>query len=886
MVQPITWRNVEAPDLTGAGRLLQAAQNSFGAGLDGLRTELANRQATEDANWKQQRANNYEDLLAQVASRYATPEQFQAGQRDGSIQALLSGYGAGGIDQAQARQFLDTRLATLQDRALRTIQYDNTQRDERMRPFIQQAEAAAAENRPLDFNILTSVPGMENYLGRLAQARVTGERTFNAEERAQAGETRAQADQRMQEAEAPVRRRLLNAQASQAEAAAEDLASGSKQRAREMELERMLFPRQHAAMVEQRKSSPFSEGLLGEGNSQEVARKAFTDAGIKGEDLSRAMSLYNRYAKEGVVVGKGTDGKGGTRYDVPVATFIEEVLANSGKLKNNWLGFGSEPEAIGSSLEKRFLDDNYRAQYARGLEAHQFLTGQNGLTLGAPGFNGSGGTRPAASVFTGQGGRGDPAPGSGIVQPNERMPDSREGSAADIAELRQELAQARSPQAKAALQSALDAKLAAATQAPQPTPAPVAAAVPTPTQAAAQAVAAPVWQPDPALERQVRQERAEAIVDPNKRLSQSSLDYLKAKDLAYSQGGSTGSELEQIRARDLAAAKEKVAAPWNVSSAAQPLDPVTEAAMRRAATNMTTSQPVKGVVPGSNQDRSFAPMPQGRPGIYDSPETWARYRAGQGASTQASVRAVDNAIDKKMGVKAVPYVNSAGEVAGQAPALQPTALNPTPTKAQATTSFSVDASGRQQDAPPVEIPKEVKLAKPETVVRAANWSELKGGGQKVLATFVQDGDTAKFDNGITCRADLIDAQETEHTKYNSKAVGQPYGEKARQTLQGLIENKEVTVRVTQPEPDKHGRYFCQISVEGKDVDLSMVQAGAAELYKRFINDPRLSSTEQQKRTARASILSSAEKTARDSKQGIWSLPNYESPETYRRRIEQ
>lgn len=143
-----------------------------------------------------------------------------------------------------------------------------------------------------------------------------------------------------------------------------------------------------------------------------------------------------------------------------------------------------------------------------------------------------------------------------------------------------------------------------------------------------------------------------------------------------------------------------------------------------------------------------------------------------------------------------------------------------------------------------------------------------------MVTYVGDGDGAtlkrKDGSELVCRIDTIDAPETAKPRYGKP--GQPFGEEAKRTLQGMIERKEVTVRVTKPaEEGKYGRSYCKIEVEGVGVDQKMIEAGAAWLYRRYSDDPK---------------LGAAEDKARKQKKGLWAQPNPEEPEAFRRRINQ
>lgn len=151
-------------------------------------------------------------------------------------------------------------------------------------------------------------------------------------------------------------------------------------------------------------------------------------------------------------------------------------------------------------------------------------------------------------------------------------------------------------------------------------------------------------------------------------------------------------------------------------------------------------------------------------------------------------------------------------------------------------------------AKPIEIPTDVKWQKPVTAIRATG-SNVTGATGKARIFFVPDGDTAFGENAdgstLACRIDGIDAPEVA-SKRTGKG-GQPYGEESKKSLQQMILNKEVTVRITKPSVNgsNYGRDMCQIEIEGKDVSVELLRAGAAWVYTHFINDPRLKAIQEE-----------------------------------------
>ena len=164
----------------------------------------------------------------------------------------------------------------------------------------------------------------------------------------------------------------------------------------------------------------------------------------------------------------------------------------------------------------------------------------------------------------------------------------------------------------------------------------------------------------------------------------------------------------------------------------------------------------------------------------------------------------------KVGAFEVPKATSSGQAAaGQSPAKPQTDH----------VVVNVGTGETRPASKPIEIPKDVQWQKPVTAVRG---DIPKSGTVKAVVTFVPDGDTVfgKQSDGsaLACRIDGIDAPEV-----NSKRTGkpgQPYGEESKKTLQDMILNKEVTVRITKPSVNgsNYGRDMCQIEIEGKDAD--------------------------------------------------------------------
>ena len=120
---------------------------------------------------------------------------------------------------------------------------------------------------------------------------------------------------------------------------------------------------------------------------------------------------------------------------------------------------------------------------------------------------------------------------------------------------------------------------------------------------------------------------------------------------------------------------------------------------------------------------------------------------------------------------------------------------------------------------------------------------------------VTDGDTLVVQGDIRVRLAQIDAPERK----------QAYGPEAKAALLELVHNAPVTV--VYDKTDRYGRVIGQLYVGGKDVNLAMVEAGMAWVYRDY---PHTVAYEH------------AEATARDHGVGLWTQSNPMPPWAYRR----
>lgn len=156
-------------------------------------------------------------------------------------------------------------------------------------------------------------------------------------------------------------------------------------------------------------------------------------------------------------------------------------------------------------------------------------------------------------------------------------------------------------------------------------------------------------------------------------------------------------------------------------------------------------------------------------------------------------------------------------------------------------------------------------------------------GQDVIRTVtgtvvkISDGDTIHLhtpeQTKLKVRLYGIDTPETDkinnHTGRVSKP-GQPYGEEAKNALENKIMGKEVKLDIL--DMDKYRRMVGIIYLDGRNINLEMVREGYAEAYIEYLKEPY-------KR-----LFLEAEKEARSAKKGMWSLPEYERPKDFRKRL--
>lgn len=130
----ITWRSLMGQNLDPV-RAMGAAQDSFDGMFGSLNKALTQYQQQQQAQENKLRSDNLERFYAEAASKYSTPEAFQAALASGELQGLAGSYGDA-IDKAAVRNYLETRGGVLQQRQQDQWKYRESLENQAAKPFV------------------------------------------------------------------------------------------------------------------------------------------------------------------------------------------------------------------------------------------------------------------------------------------------------------------------------------------------------------------------------------------------------------------------------------------------------------------------------------------------------------------------------------------------------------------------------------------------------------------------------------------------------------------------------------------------------------------------------------------------------------------------------
>jgi endonuclease YncB( thermonuclease family) len=173
---------------------------------------------------------------------------------------------------------------------------------------------------------------------------------------------------------------------------------------------------------------------------------------------------------------------------------------------------------------------------------------------------------------------------------------------------------------------------------------------------------------------------------------------------------------------------------------------------------------------------------------------------------------------------------------------------------QSSSSDHVHAPERtlaQRSSVPVSTPQKPKHVadqgggenRPSPPVRLVHQKEDRRLLLRVVG--VHDGDTITgLDDSKTqykIRLDAIDAPE----------LGQPFGQASKKALSEKVFGKDVVVIAKTK--DRYGRTVGHVMIDGRDVNLEMLEEGMAWHYKKYDHNKRLAETEDHARAAKKGL---------------------------------
>lgn len=136
MSQPITWRNVDAPDSRSAPRFMEGAVSGVNTGFDAFNKIIQQRQNIDQANVAAQDNVNKQNYLDLMQS-FKTPEDFAAAQASGKLDAARSILGAASRDST--RGAAEARETSLRANLTAAQQFGIAQQDLRDAPTLEKA---------------------------------------------------------------------------------------------------------------------------------------------------------------------------------------------------------------------------------------------------------------------------------------------------------------------------------------------------------------------------------------------------------------------------------------------------------------------------------------------------------------------------------------------------------------------------------------------------------------------------------------------------------------------------------------------------------------------------------------------------------------------------
>lgn len=367
MASPITWRNVEAPDLRGAASILNLAQSGFNSGFDQLNNVLKREQDTAEANWKTVRDNNTQAFLNSI-NQYRTPEEYQAALQSGALD--LSKYGAQ-IDQAAARSALDGRLATLQDRAVKAGQFEDQQKAREAKPIVDQLSMMALSD---DKDVRASAkaalaPYME--AGMLPNgAELAGKIRNTDHENEVWGRDKIEFDRKGEKHRSDML--TASAQRNVFGAQAEHLREDSSGAKATLKAELAASKAENAAAALKLKNGPLDFGDLGSTEGKNKFVEGLKQRGVANDEADDIYKAFATQFSGGLLAGyqDTPQGQKPIRVPVPVSYALSAVEAAGAdsRFRPNWLIGSNRGGRSVEQLKKLMEDPTYVDQLQEAMQ--------------------------------------------------------------------------------------------------------------------------------------------------------------------------------------------------------------------------------------------------------------------------------------------------------------------------------------------------------------------------------------------------------------------------------------------------------------------------------------------------------------------------------------
>lgn len=371
MGQPITWRNVDAPDLRGSAALMGVAQQGINKGFDQFQNVLQRQQQVDEANWNQVKENNTNELRNQLfAAR--TPEEAQAIQAQ--IMERMNTLGAQ-VDQNSIRTAMDGRIPLLQQRAKAEIDYNNAMTDAKDEPILKRLHAELL-NDPINAVANLEGSGLSDR-GRAAfmdqVRRITSENVQNDRGNVRFQFEKEDHKQKQEKFKDDLltnaaQRRSAAAQAALAQAHASKITHDMNKEKEPGNADALR------ALKDLEAKGPMSAGTLDTKEGM-AAVVDWVNKNISG-DAQKQDILYNisKRAQEGIVIGKDEKGKP-IKAPIPATVAIQAIMSSTeNPLAMVVPGWSRRGDDMDNTLLKAMQDPELLNQIAAVEQARGNLT--------------------------------------------------------------------------------------------------------------------------------------------------------------------------------------------------------------------------------------------------------------------------------------------------------------------------------------------------------------------------------------------------------------------------------------------------------------------------------------------------------------------------------